>query len=169
MILEEYYRAGYPIVAVEVADELHFQEVIRNYFAHSDSRPVMRIDSTGQLKQMVTDAVIATDVTFADAFDRAINEECVLVVYDWYRVADNFGAIGYRGLLNRINDLRSCCSFIILVAPFWQLPVEIRLYIPIVSFPLPTRKELRNALETVKESAKLQNIDNELENAVLDS
>jgi SpoVK/Ycf46/Vps4 family AAA+-type ATPase len=75
------------------------------------------------------------------------------MVLDYQHIIRNAGA--YRALKNAFSSLKDLGSMLVLVAPAWQLPVELQHDLPIMQFDLPTREQLQMALHTVAESASI--------------
>lgn len=156
-MLLPYFMAGYPSIAVEVADEWRFKNEILKLIEEvekiDEKKGFLEITSLGQLRSIPNGNVVNENMSFDEAFHWATRKSCVLVVYDWYRIADNFGALGYRSLLNSLQEVKKQQSFIILVAPSWRLPEELKVYVPVLKHGLPKRDELRSALTVIEQNS----------------
>jgi ATP-dependent 26S proteasome regulatory subunit len=144
-ILQKYAAAAYPAVAVETVEEERLQA---HLLAEFPDRAIFSIAAVGGLKDVRRGAVVDPAAQFTKAFVAvAQKENAILIVYDFQHIVHN--APAYRSLKDVLPALKARGSMIILVAPAWRLPAELEHDIPVIQFPLPTREELRAALEVV--------------------
>jgi ATP-dependent 26S proteasome regulatory subunit len=144
-MLKKYAAAAYPAVAVETVEEERFQAHLLEEFP---DRAIFAIAAIGGLRDIRRGAVVDPAAQFAKAFAIVSQKEnTLLIVYDFQHIVHN--APAYRSLKDVLLALKARGSMIILIAPAWRLPAELEHDIPVVQFALPTREELRTALEVV--------------------
>lgn len=163
-MLTSYIQAAFPAVAVSTVEEERFIQHVLNEFP---TVKVLSISGAGGLKDARVGTTLDGNASFADAFRQIASlDQGILVVSDWQHIARN--AIAYRSLKDRFSELkaRGCC--IVLLAPNWHLPLELEHDVPVIEWKLPTRFELKAALDAVAESIG-QQLTSEAEAACLDA
>jgi MoxR-like ATPase len=160
--LKSLSRAAFPAVAVETAEEERFTQYVVSQFAE---KAVLAISAIGGLKDLRSGSVVDPSAQYAKAFAYCARQEnTVLLVFDLQHIVNN--APVYRALKDVLSALKARASMVILVAPAWHLPQELEHDIPVVPWALPTREQLKAALDLVAQSADVA-IENEA--ALLDS
>lgn len=150
MMLESYFRAGFPCVAVSTVEEVRFTRSVVDSFADID---VWRIAAVGGVVDVRADGVIDATAQYAKAFGMlATREDTILIVLDFQHIIANAGA--YRALKDHFPALKARGSMIVLVAPSWHLPAELEHDVPVLDFDLPTREQLAAALDTIVTSTE---------------
>lgn len=148
-ILAQYNDAGYPVIAVETAEE---SRLISYFLTHWDKAVVMSIAATGGLINLRTNKEVDAAAKYPDAFKKfAGQNESFLLVFDFQHMIN--GAVSYRPLLQIMPQVKSRGSMIILVSPTWTMPNELKHEIPVISVPLPTVDELKGPLTVVSEAS----------------
>jgi hypothetical protein len=135
-------NAGYPALAVQTVEE---ERLCAALIVAIDA-PIWRIAAVGGLRDLRSGASIDDRATYASAFARASQQrDVVLVVVDYQHVVRNAGA--YRPLRDALGPSKAVGAMILLVAPAWQLPQELAHEVPVISWALPARAQLRAALD----------------------
>ena len=158
-ILLPYFDAGYPIVAVETFEEMRLMEDMRQFVTHAqqtdpDKRGarLFSIAAAGGLREETEgkQKVIDQAGIFPKAFSQLTTfSDSFLVVFDFQHIIK--GAAAYRPLLQYLPVNKQKGNCIILVAPSWNLPEELRHEIPVIPLPLPSPDELLSPLGIVRE------------------
>lgn len=158
MLIYDYARAAYPAVAVETVEDDRVLSVVLDELAQlggklHDEYQVWRTDATGHIECVSGGKrdTVHKKTSYGDAFSLAAAQpgRVALVVYDWHHLAANPGQ--YRALKSAAALLKATGSILILVAPSWSLPAELRHDVPVTRLPLPTREQLSEALSRIKE------------------
>lgn len=135
--------AGYPAVAVQTVEEERFCAALLG--AITDA-PTWRVAAVGGLRDLRSGATVDERAGYPQALSRvAQTRDAVLVVCDYQHVARNPAA--YRALRDTLPAAKAAGALIVLLAPQWQLPEELRHEIPVISWALPTREQLGAALD----------------------
>lgn len=143
MNFANYFAAGYPVLAVESADESQAISAV----AQLTEFETFTYSASGKIVELKTGKVV-TAATFPDAFAFAGEaENRILIVFDAQSIIGNAGI--YRGLLNSLNRVKSRGSAIVLVSPSWKLPAELAHTVPVIQMQLPNRDQLNQSLEVV--------------------
>lgn len=146
--LKAYAAAGYPAVAVETCEEERLTAAI---LAELPDHTVWMVSAVGGLRDARTGEALDA-AGYSGAFAAAAGRDAIaLVVLDYHHLAKNAGQ--YRPLRDAMPALRSRGSLAILIAPAWSLPAELAHEVPVIQWALPTRAELRAALDVCSESA----------------
>jgi hypothetical protein len=154
-ILESYFNAGYPVVAVETAEEKRLLNDLKNLRL---SAKIFSIAAVGgyisETQQTIVDAQSNYPKAFA-AFAKI--EESILMVYDFQHMVASPNS--YRPLLQYMDLIKSKGSMVILVSPIWKLPEELKHNIPVIRIDLPTPEELEIPLQVVVDATgkRIQN------------
>ena len=150
--LTPYVRAAYPAVAVETVEEERF---LGTLLSELEGRPVLTVAADQKLRDAREGGVVDPACPYPKAFQHvAQREDHVLVVFDFQHVVQNPAA--YRALKQCFSALKARGSIVVLVAPAWKLPPELEHDVPVLQWRLPTREELRQALDLVAEAAGVQ-------------
>jgi len=146
--LKRYRAAGYPAIAIETYEE---QRIIAAALAAWPDRAIMTIAAAGGLMDARSGKSIDPQATYPKAIAGAAGKDgTVLVMLDYQHIVAN--AAAYRPLLAALPQLKMRRSMLILVAPHWALPEELRHELPLLQSPLPGPDELRGALGVVTEA-----------------
>ena len=149
--LMHYKHAAFPAVCIETVEE----ERILKYVRDMQDSNVYSISATGGLWDVHKNELTDKSADYRKAFSYVANlESAILVVFDYQHIVRNAG--GYRALKNCFADLKDKGSMIALIAPFWQLPAELSHDVPILQFDLPTRDQLKSALDIVSSGAEVK-------------
>jgi ATPase family protein associated with various cellular activities (AAA) len=156
-LLLPYFESGFPVVALETCEEQRVTEDCARHVEPSHwSGGVFTIAAAGGLmKPTGGEGVKVLDP--AGNFPKAFNyistkDESILLVFDFQHMVSSPQA--YRPLLQALPSCRSRGSMIILVAPSWNLPAELKHEIPVIRLPLPSQSELTIPFDVVAESVK---------------
>ncbi len=147
--LKSYSAAAYPAVAVSTPDEDRIiAQVVRDF-------PYMKniwiIAAVGGLRDARANTVIDDRLQFPGAFAKVANsEDSILIVCDYQHQVKNAGA--YRQLRLAFPSLKARGSMIVLIAPSWSLPEELKHDIPVLESRLPSRAELEASLKVCADS-----------------
>jgi len=149
-MLRPYVQAAFPALAVATVEEDRFTQHLLSEFP---DKQILAIAAGGGLRDLRAPSGIVIDAAanFSKAFQIMTERtDSLLVVADWQHVARN--AVAYRALKECYSDLkaRGCC--IVFVAPSWSLPPELEHDLPILEWRLPSRSELKTALNVVADS-----------------
>jgi hypothetical protein len=156
MNLKHYSRAGFPCVAVETIEEERFIRNVLTIDAH-----IYSIAAIGGLVDVSDHAVIDGKMQYGQAFGWLQEQrDAILIVNDLQHILKNAGV--YRSLKMSFDRCKDNGSMIILVAPSWSLPPELAHDVPVLQFDLPSRKQLRIALERVIEGAQLPEVTDDI-------
>lgn len=139
----EHRDAGFPVVAVETVEERRLSAELLGQFVDGGA-PLYRIASTGvlvDLRDKQNNERCAYPAAFAKIAD---DDDAVLIVHDWQAICKNHAAM--RALLDLIPRLKSHGSLVVLLAPHWDFPDELKHEVPILQHGLPTREQLRQSL-----------------------
>lgn len=148
-ILASYFDAGYPVVAVETCEE---QRLLEDCKERWGKNKIFSIAASGGLRDENSGKVIEATSNFSKSFGHLTQtRESFLVVFDFQHMINSASA--YRPLLQVLSECKSRGSMIILVAPTWNIPPELKHEVPVLSLPLPSPEELEIPLKTVTESA----------------
>ena len=147
-LLLPYFEAGYPAVALETCEE---SRIIESCISRGDDwHNVFSIAASGGLMDEKLHRVMDGAATFPKAFQHiSSKDESLLLVFDFQHMINS--ATAYRGFLQSFPMLKSRGSMIVLVAPSWNLPAELKHELPVVRLPLPTESELNSPLKVVQE------------------
>jgi hypothetical protein len=147
-----YRAAGYPAVAIQTVEEERLATALLAELPAST--PVLGIAAVGGLRDARTGAVLDRAATFAAAVARAAaTTDAVLLAYDQQHAVRNPGV--YRALRDALPALRARGAIVILIAPAWVLPPELEHEVPVCDWDLPTRAQLRAALDVCAQAAGL--------------
>jgi len=154
-LIAQYARAAYPAVAVETPEDDRVLSVLLGEIqalgeVRGEAYQVATVSATGALLLVApTAGQISQRSSYPEAFAWAAGQgvPTVLVAYDVQHLLGNAGI--YRALKNQLPALKSSASMIVLVAPSWVLPAELRHDVPVISLPLPSRDQLAAALGKV--------------------
>lgn len=157
--LSRFWKAGYPAICVATPEERRLLKIVQELFGGTGTgvvRPIYKIAAVGGLRRVSggSDKDEQPTANYAHAWQFASEKEVILVVFDFHHLN---GPVGYRPLLDSLPAIKRRGSFVILVAPAWNLPPELRHEIPCLELPLPSRKELESPLGRVvaNSSAKI--------------
>lgn len=163
--LTHYAAAGYPVVAVSTADE---DRAIAGIVAAFPERQVLRIAAIGGLLDAKTGMPVDERAQYPAAFGRAASRpDQVLIVLDYQHQMVPCNAPPYRLLRDSLPRVKAQGSLIILIAPSWQMPPELGHDIPVLDEPLPSRDELKAALDLCTQNTQTT-LNNALERRILD-
>lgn len=158
-------NAGFPIVAVATVEEERFLTAL--CAALPPDAPVWTIHCLGGMRDARTGKVVDAKATYPSAFSAAAaKHDSVLVVYDYQHVIRN--PAGYRQIRDQLPALKARGSMIVLVAPHWELPPEIRHEVPVIHWQLPTKEQLGVALDVCLRSVG-ETADDRTRKAALDA
>ncbi len=144
-LLEPYYNAGYPAVALETCEE---RRAVECFLRHWPDKAIYSISASGGLLVERGNKTQDVSLTFPKAFEfMSSKSEAFLLVFDFQHIVSGAGA--YRSLLRYLPTIKSRGSMVILISPSWSLPQELRHEIPVIQVSLPTAEELRVPLTTV--------------------
>jgi hypothetical protein len=145
--INNHLDAGYPLIAVSCADDRVVIESING------DRDVAVFSARGAI--VTRDGQTIQDQTgWSEAFEWAASgSDRVLVVRDCQHVISN--APIYRALLELMSPMKALGSAVVLVAPNWELPLEMQHECSVMQWPLPSRDELRKPLAVVAESGAI--------------
>jgi len=150
----KYLRAGYPLLAVETADERAF--VTRAYeelssFANERGTTIQVFWHRQTGLEQITGPPGRSEparATLQEAVQQArAASRTVVFLSDLQRILQNPGV--YRVLLDAIPSLRRNQSMLVLLAPHFDLPQELLHEVAVLVDPLPTREQLRRPLDVV--------------------
>jgi SpoVK/Ycf46/Vps4 family AAA+-type ATPase len=136
-----YRNAGYPAIAIETIEEERFLTTI----LEQDDRPVFVINALGGLRDARTGQMRDPRAGYPQAWTEAGRTLSILVALDWHHIVRN--AAAYRALRETLPAIKARGSCVLLLAPTWSLPPELEHEIPVLQWALPTRSELRAALD----------------------
>jgi hypothetical protein len=162
-LLRNYFDAGYPVVAVETAEEKRLLNILK------DARLGNKIFSIATVAGFINEtqqSILDAQSNFTKAFGEFARkyEESIMMVYDFQHMVAS--ATSYRPLLQNLDLIKSKGNMVILVAPNWKLPEELKHNIPVIKMDLPSREELEAPLQVVATaSGKKINNRNELTSA----
>jgi len=147
-LLESYFDAGYPAVAVETAEEKRLVQELKSVGL---GKKIFSIASVGGLIEEGRSTILDAAGTFSKAFSYiAKQDECILLVYDFQHMVN--APTSYRPLIQHLDTIKSRGSMVVMVAPTWKLPEELKHNIPVIRVELPTAEELLIPLNVVLES-----------------
>lgn len=160
--LKAYSAAAYPAVAVSTPDEERVTaQIIRDF---PDMKAIWILAACGGLRDARTGATVE-NAQYPQAIVKAANQQdTILILLDYQHVIRN--ASGYRQLRLAFPALKANGSIVILLAPSWQLPEEIKHDVPVIESSLPSRQELAASLKVCSESVEASITD---EKPILDS
>lgn len=144
-ILKPYHLAGYGIVALETMEDSRVLELCDSL----DQRGIYSIAASGGLlEEGENGRIIDGSVNFSRAFEWAASQqEIILIVRDFQHVIS--GPAAYRPLLRFLPAIKARGNMIVLLAPFWNLPPELKREMPVITVPLPNQDELRVPLDAI--------------------
>lgn len=148
-MLKPYFRAGYPALAVETAEE---RRLVKESLAEFDDTEVLGISSQGGLIDLRRRVPKDPAANYAKAFAYASSYVCVVFVFDWQHVCRSPG--GYRPFLMAVDAIKKRGSMVVFVAPHWELPAELAHEMPVLEHRLPDREGLKAAIRTVAKALK---------------
>lgn len=149
-ILESYFNAGYPAVAVETAEEKRLIEDLKRIKL---GEKIFSVAATGGLLEESKQSVVDSSGNYPKAFHHlGKQEECILVVLDFQHMVN--APTSYRPLLQNLSMIKSKGCMIVMVAPIWKLPEELKHIVPVIRIELPTANELKASLEVVLDSVQ---------------
>src|ERR1700722_15664614 len=144
-LLESYFDAGYPAVAVETAEEKRLVQELKSVGL---GKKIFSIASVGGLIEEGRSTILDAAGTFSKAFSYiAKQDECILLVYDFQHMVN--APTSYRPLIQHLDTIKSRGSMGVMVAPTWKLPEELKHNIPVIRVELPTAEELLIPLNVV--------------------
>jgi hypothetical protein len=144
-ILTSYFEAGYPAVAIETAEE---KRLLNDLKASGISEKIFSIAATGGIIDEKRNVVSDSNGNYPKAFKHLASlEESILVVYDFQHMVS--APTSYRPLIQYMAMIKSKGCMVILVAPIWKLPEELKHMIPVIRIELPTAEELEAPLKVV--------------------
>lgn len=164
--LNRFWKAGYPAVCVATPEERRLIKILKDMFGQS--KPIYKIAAVGGLRRVQGGSEKDENPTasYSAAWKLAAEKEVILIALDFHHLS---GPSGYRPLLDLLPAIKRTGSFVVLVAPAWNLPPELRHEIPVIELPLPTRKELEAALSRVVGSSSAQIASEQEYQALLDA
>ena len=147
-LLESYFDAGYPAVAVETAEE---KRLLQELKSTGLGKKIFSIAAVGGLIEEGKTTVLDASSNFSKAFAHlSRNDECILLVYDFQHMVN--APTSYRPLIQHLDLIKSRGSMVVMVAPIWKLPEELKHNVPVIRVELPTADELIVPLNVVLES-----------------
>jgi hypothetical protein len=157
-------NAGYPALAVQTVEE---ERLCAALLAALPDAPIWRVAAVGGLRDLRTGATLDERAGYPQAFSRvAQTRDAVLAVCDYQHVCRNPAA--YRALRDTLPAAKRAGALIVLLAPSWALPDELRHEIPVISWSLPSRDQLASALDVCLSSIG-QSADEVTRRAALDA
>jgi hypothetical protein len=158
-LLESYFEAGYPAVAVETVEE---KRALLELISYPSVKQIFSIAATGGLIDEKRKSVQDSQANYSKAFAfLSAKDETMLVVYDFQHMVN--APTSYRPLLQKLDIIKSQGDMVVMVAPVWKLPEELKHIIPVIRVELPTPEELKIPLQVVLDATsgkKLDDIDN---------
>lgn len=154
-MLLDYYRAGFPAVALETVEEQRAIAKITNTLQHSHPGILtLSIDGTGSFR--TEDGTTRSGVAYAAAFQHVANMQFgddggLFYIHDFHHIAKSAG--GYRTLMNYLPTFKAKHIMAVLLAPGWSLPPELAHELPVLEFARPTRDELDAALSVIESTS----------------
>lgn len=153
-LLASYFDAGYPVVAVETSEE---QRLLEDFKTKWPENKVFSIAASGGLRDESGGKVVDNASNFSKAFGHISQlKESFLIVFDFQHTIHS--AAAYRPLLQNLSSCKQRGSMIVLVAPSWSVPAELKHEVPVLNVPLPSADELLEPLETVINATKAKNV-----------
>ena len=147
-LIESYFEAGYPAVAIETAEEKRFLQELKLV---NISQKIFSIAAVGGIIDEKRGTFYDAQANYAKAFKYISTlEESILVVYDFQHMVA--APTSYRPMIQHMDLIKSKGSMVILVAPIWKLPEELKHDIPVIRIDLPTAEELEAPLNVVLEA-----------------
>lgn len=149
-VLESYFNCGYPVVAVESLEE---NRLLQELKVRKLGEKLFSIAAAGGLinESGNNSAVLDNSANFTKAFEHAAKqEESILLAYDFQHMVAS--PMAYRPLIRAMAPLKARGTMIVLVAPIWKLPEELKHMIPVIQAQLPTIEELEIPLNSVIKS-----------------
>lgn len=150
-VLQSYFDCGYPAVAVETLEEKRLIEECKH---RRMAEKVFSIAAAGGLinEGGNTPSVIDNTGNFTKAFEYMTRQdESLLMVYDFQHMVS--APTSYRPLIRAMGHYKARGTMVILVAPIWKLPEELKHMIPVIRAELPSIEELEIPLTEVIKSA----------------
>ena len=150
-MLINYFKAGFPAVALEtVEDHRAMTKIVAELRRSYPDLVTMSIDGTGNFH---TDDTVKSNTPYSAAFTQAGTlTNGVIFVKDFHHIAK--GAGGYRTLLNHLPEFKARRIMAVLLAPNWTLPPELAHEFPVLEFARPTRAELDAALSVIEAASE---------------
>lgn len=143
--LRRYHAANYPAVAVTTAEE---RRLTAQICAETDPEiPVYLIAAGTGLRDARSGRAVDPQATYPGAWAKAEKESAVVIALDWQHLSRS--AAGYRPLLDALPAIRQQRSIVVLAAPTWTLPDELRHALPVLDHDLPTREQLESAARLI--------------------
>ena len=146
-IIQDYFDAGYPVVAVETLEE---KRLLQECKARQMADKIFSIAAVGGLLNESGNTATVADANsnFPKAFDQVSkHEETLLMVYDFQYMVHT--PTSYRPLIRVMDACKSRGTMIILVAPVWKLPEELKHLVPVIQTDLPSMEELEIPLTAI--------------------
>src|SRR5262245_52922261 len=141
MLLTPYVQAATPCVAVNTHDEARFAKAVVKAF---NQHAVFGISAVGGLKDLKSGGTPDPQASYLKGVQTvAARQDTLLLVFDIQHILHN--APIYRGLKDMTAALKSKGSMVVLVAPNWKLPEELRYDVPVLDWDLPSRADLKVA------------------------
>ncbi len=150
-ILTSYVQSAAPVIAVNTHEEARFAKtVVASFTKHQ----ILSISAVGGLKDLKNNgASVDNTSNFLKAIATvAGRSDHLLLVFDMQHVLHNPPV--YRAVKDAMASLKAKGSVVILVAPNWKLPEELKYDMQVLDWDLPTRAELGTALNQVANSVK---------------
>jgi len=149
-VLQSYFDAGYPAVAVESLEE---KRLVAECKQRHLGEKVFSIAAVGGLIDELRNngSVVDGGANFTKAFDYiSKQEEAILFVFDFQHMVS--AAMSYRPLIRVLDACKARGTMIVIVAPVWKLPEELKHQVPVIRMDLPSTGELEKPLESVLRS-----------------
>lgn len=151
-LLSQYNNAGYPVIAVESHEDERIIEAMVSRWS-SGNRKIYSIAAVGGLFNHSDGKYADKEAKYSKAFAFIQNQSnAFLVVRDFQHIVS--GPSGYRELLNNIPAIKGRGCMVVLIAPAWNLPSELKHEVPVIQLPLPAPSELQISLDVAKEAVR---------------
>ena len=157
-IITDYRAAGYPVVAINTAEESRcVREILES--VTGDAEHVLYISATGEMQDMATGSAVGQGrIQYPGAFAHvAQTENAVLIAVDFQHQARN--PMAYRPLLDAIPAVKANGSMIVLIAPDWNdsnLAAELKHSVKVLDHDLPDDEALHVAVETIANAVDVE-------------
>jgi len=151
----KYFKAAYPVLAVETFEEWRVAKTIHaevtEYMSKKENKGrwanVYFIGVRGGLYDLNRNRIVDDSATYEQVWQMASSSSMIVIVADFRHLC--VSPAHYRPLLNAIPGFKRCGSTIVLAGPVWKLPEELQHIAPVIEYPLPTREELKAALQVI--------------------
>lgn len=155
-LLEEYIARTYPAIALETWEEERIaQQLTETHFNWEEREHlVLTASAAAPLTNVRTGKALMQGgpAQFAALFAEAVKAaqshagngqsvRTILILMDFQHVVNNAGA--YRALINAMGPAKAAGLTILLAAPSWKLPDELKHRVPVLSVPLPGTDDLQ--------------------------